>query len=81
PDLKSHPLKKLLDRGLLVTVNSDDPAYFGGYINENYLAIAEALSLSRADLCQLAKNSFRGSLLTAKEQEKHLNSVDSFCRQ
>lgn len=81
PDLKSHPLKKLLDRGLLVTVNSDDPAYFGGYINENYLAIARALNLSRADLCQLAKNSFRGSLLTAKEQEKYLNSVDSFCRQ
>ncbi|MCW0484856.1 adenosine deaminase [Gaoshiqia sediminis] len=81
PDLENHPLKKLLDRGLLVTVNSDDPAYFGGYINENYLAIAEALSLSKADLCLLAKNSFRGSLLTAKEQEKHLNSVDSFCRQ
>ncbi|MGD9931193.1 MAG: adenosine deaminase [Mangrovibacterium sp.] len=80
PDLKSHPLKKLLDRGLLVTVNSDDPAYFGGYINENYLAIARALNLSRADLCQLARNSFRGSLLTAKEQEKYLNSVDSFCR-
>lgn len=81
PDLKNHPLKKLLDRGLLVTVNSDDPAYFGGYINENYLAIAEALDLSKTDLCRLAKNSFRGSLLSAKEKEKHLREVDAYCLQ
>ncbi|WP_423126307.1 adenosine deaminase [Gaoshiqia sp. Z1-71] len=78
PDLKSHPLKKLMDRGLLVTVNSDDPAYFGGYINENYLAIAEALNLSRTDLCRLAKNSFRGSLLPVSLKEQHIMAIEQY---
>ena len=57
PDLRRHPLKALLDAGVLVTVNSDDPAYFGGYLVDNYLAIAEALDLTRAELRQLAQNS------------------------
>ena len=76
PDLKDHPLKKLMDLGLLVTVNSDDPAYFGGYINENYLAVAEALLLSKADLRQLAKNSVKASLLSEKEKKKYLKIID-----
>ena len=57
-DLAHHPLKKMLDAGLLVTVNSDDPAYFGGYLNDNYLQIAQALELDLAELAQLAQNSF-----------------------
>ena len=57
-DLAHHPLKKMLNAGLMVTVNSDDPAYFGGYLNENYLQIAKALDLDLAELAQLAKNSF-----------------------
>jgi adenosine deaminase len=61
-DLKNHPLKAMLDKGLLVTINSDDPAYFGGYVNENYLAVAEALSLSKEDIEKLAKNSFDARL-------------------
>lgn len=79
-DMKQHPLKKLLDRGLMVTVNSDDPAYFGGYINENYLAVTEALSLSRADLVQLAKNSVNASLLSEKEKAVHLTAISTYCR-
>ena len=79
PDLKNHPLKKLMDRGLLVTVNSDDPAYFGGYINENYLAITDALSLSRNDICQLAKNSFKASLLSREEKKKWMEEVEKYC--
>lgn len=67
-NLINHPLKKMLDRGLVVTVNSDDPAYFGGYINENYLAIAKALKLSQKDICQLAKNSFRASIIGGREK-------------
>lgn len=67
-NLINHPLKKMLDLGLVVTVNSDDPAYFGGYINENYLAIAKALKLSKKDICQLAKNSFRAAIIGDREK-------------
>ena len=63
PDLRDHNLKKLMDAGVLVTVNSDDPAYFGGYVVDNYLAVAEALGLSRHDLVQLARNSVEASFL------------------
>lgn len=63
PDLADHNLKRLMDAGALVTVNSDDPAYFGGYVADNYLAIARALSLSREDLAQLARNSVRASFM------------------
>jgi adenosine deaminase len=61
--LQDHNLKRLLERGLCVTVNSDDPAYFGGYVAENYLAAARALGLSQADVTQLAGNSIEASLL------------------
>jgi len=61
PDLSTHPLKRLLDAGVLVTVNSDDPAYFGGYVADNYVAIAEALGLTEAELTQLAENSLLAS--------------------
>ena len=60
-DLATHPLKRMLDLGLLVTVNSDDPAYFGGYINANFEQIANALDLSPAELTGLAENSFAAS--------------------
>ena len=63
PDLADHNLKELMDAGVLVTVNSDDPAYFGGYVADNYLAIAEALDLSRDDLVRLAHNSIEASFL------------------
>ena len=63
PDLADHNLKRLMDAGAVVTVNSDDPAYFGGYVADNYLAIARALNLSRGDLEQLARNSVRASFL------------------
>jgi adenosine deaminase len=61
--LGDHNLKRLLDRGIKVTINSDDPAYFGGYIGDNYVAIAEALDLSRDDLAQLARNSIEATFL------------------
>ena len=63
PDLADHNLKELMDAGVLVTVNSDDPAYFGGYVGDNYLAIAEAIDLSRGDLVHLALNSVEASFL------------------
>ena len=61
PDLRDHPLKRLMDAGVLVTVNSDDPAYFGGYVADNYVAIAEALELSDDDIRTLAANSLAAS--------------------
>ena len=57
PDLKDHPLRHMLNAGICATVNSDDPSYFGGYVNDNYLAIADALDLTRAEIVQLGRNS------------------------
>jgi adenine deaminase len=75
-DMKQHPLKRMLERGLLVTVNSDDPAYFGGYINENYAAVAEALDLDREDILRLARNSFEASFLREREKKRWLARLD-----
>lgn len=77
-DLKNHPLKKMMDMGLKVTVNSDDPAYFGGQINKNYEAIQEALNLSKSDLYQLAKNSFQYSLLDVNTKQHYLNELELY---
>jgi adenosine deaminase len=76
PDLSLHPLKKLLDAGLIVTVNSDDPAYFGGYLLDNYVAVQEALGLSRADLAQLARNSIVASLLPPARKAELIAEID-----
>ena len=77
-DLKNHPLKKMMDLGLKVTVNSDDPAYFGGQVNKNYEAIQEALNLSKNDLYQLAKNSFQYSLSEENKKQEYLNELDIY---
>ena len=78
-EMQQHPIKKMMDRGMLVTVNSDDPAYFGGYINENYEAISEALNLSIDDLQQLAINSFEASFLPDEEKKKWIQKVTDVC--
>ncbi|MDP6921768.1 MAG: hypothetical protein QGH06_02225, partial [Lutibacter sp.] len=77
-DLRNHPLKKMMDLGLKVTVNSDDPAYFGGQLNQNFLEIQAALDLSKQDLYLLAKHSFRYSLLDAETQHKYLNELEDY---
>jgi adenosine deaminase len=77
-DLKEHPLKTMMEKGLIVTINSDDPAYFGGYINENYIEITKALNLSKKDIMTLAKNSFEGSFLSEKEKEEKLEELKKF---
>lgn len=76
-NIASHPLKTMLDAGLAATINSDDPSYFGGYINANYQAVAEALDLSRQQLVTLAKNSFTGSFLDEAAKAKHLAAIDA----
>ena len=77
-DLKNHPLKRMLGLGLRATINSDDPAYFGGYLNDNYSTVANGLGLTRAELVQLAKNSFLGSFLSDAEKAKHVKAVDDY---
>jgi len=77
-DMKHHPAKKMLERGLLITLNSDDPAYFGGYMTDNFVATAEALNLNRAEIVQLAKNSFLSSWLSKEEQKAMLKKVDAY---
>lgn len=75
--MDEHPLKKMLDAGLIVTVNSDDPAYFGGYINENYLAVHQSFDLSADELRLLARNSFEASFLAENEKELLASEVMS----
>jgi adenine deaminase len=75
-DLKRHPLRRMMDKGLVVTVNSDDPAYFGGYVNENYRAVSEALTLGRDEIAAIVRNGIRASLMTAPEKTRALADVD-----
>lgn len=77
-DLAAHPLKRMLDLGLRATINSDDPAYFGGYLGQNWIETAQALDLSRDDLITLAKNSFTGSFLAPDEIARHLADIDAY---
>lgn len=73
-----HPLRALMDAGLIVTVNSDDPAYFGGYLTDNYVAMAEALDLDRDDLVRLAKASFTASFLPPARTAELIADIDAF---
>ena len=75
-DLRQHPLKRMLDAGLKATVNSDDPSYFGGYLLDNFVAVAEALELARQDLVTLVRNSIEGSFLDEAAKEAHLDRIE-----
>ena len=75
PDLAHHNLAALLRDGLRVTVNSDDPAYFGGYVADNLVAVAEALGLDDDEIVQLARNSFLASFLDKAEPRRHLSAI------
>ncbi|MGQ0805680.1 MAG: adenosine deaminase [Actinomycetota bacterium] len=75
PDLGQHNLRTMLERGLCVTINSDDPAYFGGYIGENYSATADALGLTRDQMLQVARNSFRASFLDETQRARLVDAI------
>jgi adenosine deaminase len=77
PSLEQHNLRRLLNRGLCVTINSDDPAYFGGYVNENFLAAQRALGLTQEEIARLARNSFEASFLTDGERRRFLDELDA----
>lgn len=76
--MERHPLKKMKEMGLLVTINSDDPAYFGGYINENYSAVQRALKLNQEDIYDLARNSFEASFLESDKKEKIIAKLNAY---
>ena len=76
--MAEHPLKRMMEAGLLVTVNSDDPAYFGGYITDNYVAAAEALGLGKHDLADLAVASFEASFLDADTKDARIAEVRKY---
>jgi adenine deaminase len=76
--IESHNLKRLLERGVCVTVNSDDPAYFGGYLLENFLALERGLGLTQAQLTSLARNSFEASFLEPHAKRRWLAAIDAY---
>lgn len=75
-DMREHPLKRMLDLGLRATVNSDDPAYFGGYVMANFAAVIDALDLTQDDVKTLAANSFKGSFLDEGRKRAHLAAIE-----
>ena len=80
-DLKDHPLRVMLQKGLLATINSDDPAYFGGYMNANYIEVVEALSLTKDEVCQLTKNAFKASFLNESKKNDFIARVEDYCKE
>ena len=77
-DMRNHPLPAMLDAGLMVTINSDDPAYFGGYINRNYEAIASLVNDDHETLAQLAKNSFNAAFIDDQRKAELTRAVDDY---
>ena len=75
-NLNHHPLRRMMDRGLVVTVNSDDPAYFGGYVNDNYRAVSDALALTRDEIVAIVRNGVGASLMTPAEKDATLAEIE-----
>ena len=80
-DLQQHNLARMLRAGVCVTINSDDPAYFGGYMNTNFIATADALELDRDQLSQIARNSFIASFASPQQKQMWLDQLDAYCAQ
>jgi len=78
PDMKSHNIRKLHASGLCITVNSDDPPYFGGYINKNYAAIQAALGVTDEELWQMTRNSFTGAYMSEELRNRYLSELDGY---
>jgi adenosine deaminase len=81
PDLKAHPLRRMLQAGLMATVNSDDPAYFGGYVTENFLAMQQALDLTREEIVTIARNGFLAAFCDEATRQRHLLAFDAFLKE
>jgi adenosine deaminase len=79
-NLSAHPLRAMLEAGLKVTVNSDDPAYFGAYLNDNFLAVMEALALSRNQIVEMARNGFEAAFLADGPKATLIAELDDYAR-
>ena len=77
-DMAKHTLKALLDRGVAVTINSDDPAYFGGYVNDNYFATVDGLQLTDAEVHTVIRNGFEASFVDAAARDALIARLDSY---
>lgn len=75
-DMRDHPIRDMLGMGLKATINSDDPAYFGGYVNDNFKVLVDAVDLARDEIIELVRNSFEASFLEPADIERHLQAVD-----
>jgi adenosine deaminase len=78
PRLEVHPLRAMLEANLLVTVNSDDPPYFGGYVSENLVECQKALGLGKEEIVGLVRNGFEAAFISAEERGRYLAAVDDF---
>jgi adenosine deaminase len=78
PSLEAHPLRAMLDAGLHVTLNSDDPAYFGGYVAENFIRCHRSLGLSLEDIATLARNSLSAAFLPADDAAQWISLIDAY---
>ncbi len=78
--LADHPAKFLLDKGVCVTINSDDPAYFGGYLNDNLLALTDALNLTAPDIYAFLQNGFQASFLPLESKSRLLNELEQHAK-
>jgi adenosine deaminase len=78
PELRKHNFGEMLRRGLVVTINSDDPSYFGGYVGDNYIGTADALGLTLDEMLRVARNSFSASFLPDADKRRHLQAVDAY---
>lgn len=76
-DIREHNIRRLLQQGVKVTVNSDDPSYFGGYMNDNFIAITQALDLSEDELKQLAINSFEASFISEQDKQQWIEKIQA----
>jgi adenosine deaminase len=79
--MKQHTLKHLLAQGVAVTVNSDDPAYFGGYVNANYFATVEALDLSEQEVYTILRNGFEASFVSPLERQALIDKLDAYWKE
>jgi adenine deaminase len=80
-DLVLHPLRRMMDKGLVVTVNSDDPAYFGGYVNDNFRAVGRALELTREEIIAIVGNSVQASLLSTAAKAETMAEIDRISKE
>jgi adenosine deaminase len=78
-DLRDHNLARMLRAGLCVTINSDDPSYFGGYMNDNFIATADALALSQEELVQIARNGFEAAFVSDAQKQLWYAELDAYC--